>query len=94
MSEQPTVAADTVTDTVTGPGAAPAAPDGPYEQEPGRRRTPDVLTLLTGLVCLVVALMAVTGWSPDIRFDPRWLLAGGAVALGTGLLVSSIRSGR
>lgn len=65
------------------------APDG---TEPARRRAPDVLTLVTGLVCLAVALMTITGWSPDIRFDPRWILAGGAVALGTALLVSSIRS--
>jgi hypothetical protein len=87
MSEQPTIeTAPAGIGTGTGTGTPPAG------AEPERRPTPDLLTLVTGLVCLVVALMAITGWSPDISFDPRWILAGGAVALGTVLLVSSIRS--
>ncbi len=58
------------------------------EVRPTRRR-PDTVTLLVGLVAIAVAVMAFVGQVP--AFDPRWLLAGGAVVAGLLLLVASLR---
>jgi len=58
------------------------------------RRTPDPLTLVAGVIALAVSAIALTGWTPQISFDPRWVLAGGAVLLGVLLLVSSMRRPR
>jgi hypothetical protein len=65
-------------------------PDAAVER---RRRGPDVLTLLMGLICLISAVMTLAGWMPAMpMFDPRWLLAGGAILVGVLLLVASLRS--
>jgi prepilin signal peptidase PulO-like enzyme (type II secretory pathway) len=57
------------------------------------RRGPDVLTLVASLVCLVAAVLAMVGWMPGLpSFNPRWVLAGAAVLIGSLMLVSSIRS--
>jgi hypothetical protein len=56
------------------------------------RRSPDLLTLLAGLLSLAVASMALGGWMPGFPiFDPRWLLAGGAILVGVMLLAASVR---
>ena len=60
---------------------------------PARRRGPDPLALIVGLATLVMAVFAFVGELPDLSgFDPRWLLAGGAVAVGLVLLVGSLRN--
>jgi hypothetical protein len=60
---------------------------------PARRRGPDPLALIVGLATLVMAVFAFAGDLPDLSgFDPRWLLAGGAVAVGLVLLVGSLRN--
>jgi hypothetical protein len=60
-----------------------------------RRRGPDVLTLLVGVLALVMAVAGFVGQAPDLSgFDPRWLLAGGAVVVGVWLLVGSLRGRR
>ena len=57
-----------------------------------RRRGPDPLTLLVGLATLAMAVFAFVGDLPDLSgFDPRWLLAGGAAAVGLVLLVGNLR---
>jgi hypothetical protein len=58
------------------------------EVRPTRRR-PDPVTLLVGLMAIAVAVMAFVGKVP--AFDPRWVLAGGAVVAGLMLLVASLR---
>lgn len=56
------------------------------------RRMPDLLTLLLGLVSLGVAVSGFVGRTPDtLGLDGRWLLAGGAIALGLVLLAASVR---
>lgn len=57
--------------------------------EPVTRRRPELPTLVTGLLALLVATAAFVGEVPPI--DVRWVLAGGAAALGLTLLVSSLR---
>jgi hypothetical protein len=57
-----------------------------------RRRGPDPLALLVGLATLAMAVFAFVGELPDLSgFDPRWLLAGGAAAVGLVLLLGSLR---
>lgn len=74
-------AAMTTTDTGT-----------PAVTEPTRRRGPDPLALLVGLATLAMAVFAFVGELPDLSFvDPRWLLAGGAAAVGLILLVGNLR---
>ncbi|NMH99103.1 hypothetical protein [Pseudonocardia acidicola] len=71
--------------TVTGPTGT--------TERPARRRMPDPLTLLVGLFSLAVAGSAFVGRMPAMTmFDPRWLLAGGAVVFGVLLLVGSLRN--
>ena len=73
----------TTTDVITTDDPAPAA----------RRRGPDPLALIVGLATLAMAVFAFVGELPDLSgFDPRWLLAGGAVAVGLVLLVGSLRN--
>ncbi|WP_028926708.1 hypothetical protein [Pseudonocardia acaciae] len=58
-----------------------------------RRRTPDALTLMMGLVCIAAAVLTLVGWMPAMPlFDVRWLLAAGAVLVGLLLLAASVRS--
>ena len=57
-----------------------------------RRRGPDPLALIVGLATLAMAVFAFVGELPDLSgVDPRWLLAGGAAAVGLVLLVGSLR---
>jgi hypothetical protein len=56
------------------------------------RKRPDLLTLFAGIAALVMAAYVLTDgktWLPS--FDPRWLLAGGAVLVGLLLLGTSVR---
>jgi len=60
---------------------------------PTRRRGPDPLALVVGLATLAMAVFAFVGELPDLSgFDPRWLLAGGAVVVGLMLLVGNLRN--
>jgi len=66
------------------------------EREPEvRRRGPDGLTLVAGIATLLVSAYVLTDgalWIPSL--DPRWLLAGGALAVGLFLLMLSLRGRR
>jgi len=69
----------------------PPLPDDPPGTAPTRRR-PDMLTLVVGLLTLAMSVGAFIGVMPDLSgFDPRWLLAGGAAAIGAMLLLSGLR---
>jgi hypothetical protein len=62
-----------------------------HDETPERKR-PDLLTMLAGIATLLMAAYVLTDgrtWLPS--FDPRWLLAGGAVLVGLLLLGSSVR---
>jgi peptidoglycan/LPS O-acetylase OafA/YrhL len=60
-----------------------------------RRRRPDPVALLIGLLSLGMAVAAFVGQVPDLSgLDPRWLLAGGAAVVGLMLLVGSLRGRR
>lgn len=81
----------------TATGTAPPTRAGPETSASTTRgrRTPDVLTLVVGLVSLAAAAMVLAGWIPQLRlFDLRWVLSGGAVVLGVLLLATSARSPR
>ena len=52
-----------------------------------------MVTLLIGLLALGMSAAAFVGELPSLAgFDPRWLLAAGAAAVGLLLLVGSLRS--
>ncbi len=60
--------------------------------QPVPRRLPDPLALLAGLTALAVAVVVLVGdtsWLPSV--DGRWILAGGAMAVGVALLAGSLR---
>jgi hypothetical protein len=62
------------------------------EHNETERKRPDLLTMLAGIATLLMAAYVLTDgrtWLP--AFDPRWLLAGGAVLVGLLLLGSSVR---
>ena len=62
------------------------------EPEETPKRRPDLLTMLAGIATLLMAAYVLTDgrtWLPS--FDPRWLLAGGAVLVGLFLFGNSIR---
>ena len=60
-----------------------------------RRRGPDPVALVVGLLSIAMAVFAFVGQVPDLSgLDPRWLLAGGAAAVGLMLLVGSLRGRR
>ncbi|HEY0817011.1 MAG TPA: hypothetical protein VGE11_27360 [Pseudonocardia sp.] len=57
-----------------------------------RRRGPDPLALVLGLLTLGMAVAAFTRHLPVLpHFDPRWVLAGVAALVGVLLLLGSIR---
>jgi fatty acid desaturase len=63
------------------------------EQRP-RRRGVEVFTLVLGLATLLVSGYVLTdgaAWTWLPRFDPRWVLAGGAVLVGVLMLGASMR---
>jgi hypothetical protein len=65
------------------------------EKQEARRRGPDPLALIVGLLTLGMATSAFVGEVPSLAgFDPRWLLAAGAAAIGLLLLVGSLRGRR
>jgi hypothetical protein len=59
--------------------------------EAGKRRGPDGLALVVGLLTIGMAVAAFTGHLPLLHFDPRWLLAGAAGVVGVLLLLGSLR---
>jgi hypothetical protein len=62
------------------------------ENRTTERKRPDLLTLFAGIATLLMSAYVLTDgrtWLP--AFDPRWLLAGGAVLVGLLLLGSSVR---
>ena len=60
-----------------------------------RRRGPDPVALVVGLLSIAMAVFAFVGQVPDLSgLDPRWLLAGGAASVGLMLLVGSLRGRR
>ncbi|MDV6013046.1 hypothetical protein [Haloechinothrix sp. LS1_15] len=59
----------------------------------GDRRL-DPVALIAGVVTLLLAAYVYTdGAIVPADIDPRWLLAGGAIAVGLGMLLTSMRSG-
>ncbi|MHA6624581.1 hypothetical protein ACU61A_04130 [Pseudonocardia sichuanensis] len=67
--------------------------DGPGQVV--RRRGPDVITLIVGVLALGMATSAFVGQVPTLAgLDARWLLAAGAAAVGLLLLVGSLRGRR
>jgi len=68
-----------------------AEQDQTVTTEVARRRRPDPVALVVGLLTLAMAVAAFTGQLPMINFDPRWLLAGAAAVVGTLLLLGSLR---
>jgi hypothetical protein len=57
----------------------------PVPRHPG----PDPLALVAGLTAIVVAVLALTGALASV--DPRWVLALGAVGVGVGVLLVTLR---
>jgi hypothetical protein len=81
----------------TGTNETGISETGPTEDTttPARRRGPDPVALLIGLLTLGMAVAAFVGQLPDLSgLDLRWLLAGGAAAVGLMLLVGSLRGRR
>jgi hypothetical protein len=65
------------------------------EKNGTRRRGPDPLALVVGLLTLGMATSAFVGEVPSLAgLDARWLLAAGAAAIGLLLLVGSLRGRR
>ncbi len=60
--------------------------------DPVTRRRPELLTLVTGVLTLLLAVAAFVGELPPV--DIRWVLAAGAAALGLALLVPNVRGRR
>ena len=56
-----------------------------------RRRGPDPLALVVGVLTLGMAVAAFTGQLPVVTFDPRWLIAAAAAVVGALLLLGSLR---
>jgi hypothetical protein len=80
----------------------PYTPDQPYTihsdvdtiggdagAAPARRPGPDPLGLVAGLAAILVAVLALTGTIASV--DPRWVLALGAVGVGLGVLLATLR---
>lgn len=63
--------------------------------EVARRRGPDLVTLVAGVLTLLVAVSTLVAQAYRLPvLDPRWLLAGGAAVLGLLLLTGSLRRRR
>lgn len=61
----------------------------------GPRPRPDALLLVVGVLTALAALATFLGVTLDLTgFDPRWLFAGGAAAIGALLLASGLRGRR
>ncbi|MBC8093267.1 MAG: hypothetical protein H7Y15_15270 [Pseudonocardia sp.] len=60
--------------------------------EPAVRRRPELMTLVTGLLTLLLSVAAFVDWLPAI--DVRWVLAAGAAVVGLALLVGAVRGRR
>jgi len=87
--------ADTDTGRVPANGTEHAEHAAVAVGEQPKRRGPDVLTLVMGLISLSAAGSALFHWTPPLPLlDPRWLLAGGAVLVGLLLLIASVRPPR
>lgn len=78
-----------------GSGLDLSGPDdlGPAPVEKARRRGPDPVALVAGVLTLAMATAAFVGQVPT-HLDPRWLLAAGAALLGLLLLAGSLRGRR
>jgi hypothetical protein len=61
---------------------------------PPEHRRFDPLALLVGLVSLAVAVLAVVAPGTLASVDPRWVLAGAAVVVGAGALLTTVRRRR
>ena len=59
-----------------------------------RKRRPDMIALVAGVLSLLVATAGITGTGPWEVVDLRWLLAGTAVVAGIAFLVASLRNSR
>lgn len=59
-----------------------------------RKRRPDVVALLAGILSLLIAAAGITGTGPWEVVDIRWLLAGAAVVAGIVFLAASLRNSR
>lgn len=76
-------------------------PDSPYTVHadaalattppPAQHRRIDPLGMLVGLVSLAVAVLAVVAPAVLVSVDPRWVLAGAAVVIGAGALLTTVR---
>lgn len=63
--------------------------DADTDATPAPRPGPDPLALVAGLTAVVIAVLALTGALASV--DPRWVLALGAVGLGLGVLLATLR---
>jgi hypothetical protein len=64
------------------------------DDEP-RRRWPDPLNLIAGLITLGVAVYALTDGRVGLHgVDPKWIIAAGALLIGVLLLGASLRPRR
>ncbi|GLZ50734.1 hypothetical protein [Actinomycetospora sp. NBRC 106378] len=66
----------------------------PDAAQPGTttsRRRRDPIALLVGLICLVLAGLAMASPATLVAVDPRWVLAGAAVVIGGGALLCAAR---
>lgn len=60
-----------------------------------RRRFPDPVGLIVGLITLVISAYALSDGAVDLpSADPRWLIAGVALFVGLMLLGASVRPRR
>lgn len=86
-----------MTETGSGTGTGPGMIDEMATDRPvtARRRGPDVVMVVAALLTFAMAVAAFVGQVPDLSgFDPRWLLAAGAAAVGLLLLGGSVRGRR
>lgn len=99
-TQEPTAAEPPTTDPIPAeppwPIASPLADVIVTDDPPSPvSRRPDVLTLLVAALTLAMSVAAFVGVVPDLTgFDPRWMLAAGAAALGALLLASGLRTRR